>query len=575
VTDPSAVDDAQLWSWIDRDAPELERHLAAHPEAESRVAELRRAIGRLTAAAVVPERIGEYAILGVLGRGGMGCVYDAEQAHPRRRVALKILPSELANDPRHRRRFAREADALARLSHRGIATVFGAGESEDGTPYLAMQRIEGRPLDRYLEEEAPGRRERVVLIWKIADALAHAHDQGVVHRDLKPSNVLVDAGGEPVVVDFGIATILDDTIATDARTRTGSVLVGTLPYMSPEQIARGEVTPATDVHALGILLFEAMVGRLPRDVKDLSFVAAARVLSEDEPSWRGAALRGLHGDVRAICGKALELDPRRRYATAGDLAADLRRWLDGREVEASPPSSLRRSLRFVGRHYLATSLTALAILLALAITLGVRLPIPLVGGWWGEATPFDALRWQGDTPEVAVDGEWYRLVAIDDLSSAYLVGFCQQNGGASWRKRFSEDLVQVLNRLGHLGIGEVDLTLRHLASGEVIVRRGAALESERRRAIYLDRLAWPWRNVEHSSESRRVEFDGRRVDVLAIDGVPIERFPTTHSLYDAYCDVVGRSPGERVDLVLRDVATGETFERIAIPRRDERSLGGR
>ena len=276
-----------LWSWVDRDSPELVEYLRTGSQAALRVEEIRRAIGTFEAAdpAVLhPSSIGEFQIEGVLGRGGMGVVYDAHQEAPNRRIALKLMPSEYALDKRWLRRFQREADALARLSHPGIASIFGVGRAEDGHPYIAMERIDGVPLGAHLERANPSKQDRLRLARNLAEAIGHAHHSGVVHRDIKPANILVNSAGNPVVVDFGLARIVDEDLSHGSLVSRTGTLHGTLPYMSPEQIAgRSGIGTASDVYSLGVVLYELLVGHMPYDLKELTLVEAARQIQETPP----------------------------------------------------------------------------------------------------------------------------------------------------------------------------------------------------------------------------------------------------------------------------------------------------
>lgn len=564
---PPKLDEARLWSWVDREDPRLAAYLEAHPEDRATVGRLRSAIGGVRAAdsargwADWPAELAGFAIEGVLGQGGMGVVLAARQAHPARRVALKVLPREWARDARWIARFRREADALARLDHPGIATVFAAGtEPESGAPYIAMALVEGQTLDRYVKAARPSTREAVLLAQRIAEAVGHAHDAGVVHRDLKPTNVMVTAEGLPVVLDFGLARFADDVETGVSRTGT---LLGTLPYMSPEQVrGRRELDARSDVYSLGVLIQELITGRRPHDVEGLSLLEAAKRI-EAAPPRRLA--RRLGRDLAAVLGKALAKEPARRYSSAGDLAADLRRYLEGRSVLAQPPTLTVSTLRFVRRHWVLVSFSVLTGLIALLLVFPGALPIPLQGSWWRKAAVFDGLRWAGDQPQVLHAGEWYALEAIDGLQAGYVVGYCKQLEPRRWRKRFSEDLVQVLNRLGHPALFDVDLVLRDLEDRQVFTVADVRWSQDKRRALMRDRNGWPWAAEDLRAEATFIELDGRTFELLKLDGVPLEVLDRRVD-YDHFCERVGRSPGAEIDLLLRDVVSDEWVRVEDLPR---------
>ncbi len=298
-------------------------------------------------------RIGRYRLLGTLGAGGMGVVHLAEQDQPRRIVALKLLrPGLVARDAELR--FRREAEALGQLRHPGIAQVFEAGVA-DGVPFISMERVSGPPLLEFVERERLDRRERLELFCRICDAVQHAHDNGVIHRDLKPSNVLVEgtrAAPRPKVLDFGVARVTgsDPSLAT-LHTRPGELL-GTLPYMSPEQ-ARGrqdEIDERADVHALGAMLFELLTGRLPRDLRGRPLPEAARVLAEEEPTTLSSVDAALAGDLDTITATALARERERRYPSAAALAGDVRLHLADRPIHARPTSAADQLRKFARRH---------------------------------------------------------------------------------------------------------------------------------------------------------------------------------------------------------------------------------
>src|SRR5262249_8782235 len=260
--------------------------------------------------------IGRYRILRELGTGGMGTVYEAEQDNPRRSVALKVIRNGLAN-PGLVKRCTHEAQILGRLQHPGIAQIHEAGLTEEGPPYFAMELIRGKALDRYARSHSLDVNARLALLAKICDAVQHAHDKGVIHRALKPGNILVDETGQPKVLDFGVARATDaDLRTTTARTEIGE-LIGTLSYMSPEQIAADPalIDRRSDVYTLGVILFELLADRLPYQLAGLPLPEAARVIHDQDPSSHGSTNAPLRGDLRTITAKALEKDRARRYAS--------------------------------------------------------------------------------------------------------------------------------------------------------------------------------------------------------------------------------------------------------------------
>ena len=219
----------------------------------------------------------------------MGTVYEAEQDNPRRTVALKVIRAGLAS-PDLLKRFTHEAQILARLHHPGIAQVYEAGLADDGQPFFAMEFIRGLPLDEYANRQGLDLAARAGLVARVCDAVQHAHDRGVIHRDLKPANILVDEAGQPKVLDFGVAHVTDADLLTAASlTRTGQLL-GTLNYMSPEQVTGdpAAIDGRSDVYTLGVILFELLAHRLPYQLENRPLAEVARVILEQEPSRLGS-----------------------------------------------------------------------------------------------------------------------------------------------------------------------------------------------------------------------------------------------------------------------------------------------
>ena len=309
-------------------------------------------------------RFGSYRLMEVLGQGGMGTVYRAERADGEitQQVAIKTLHPAVGQSIL-RDRFLRERELLARLHHPSIARLFDAGHTDEGLPYLVMEYVQGLPIDQFAAGKSDD--EKVALMIQVCDAVTHAHQHLIIHRDLKPSNILVESSGCPKLLDFGIAKLLDDTGGSAGLTMTGDRMM-TPAYASPEQI-RGEAqSTSTDVYSLGAILYKLLTGRSPHESETNSQLAVEIAAGISDVTRPRRLDKGIPADLDCIAMKALDRDPRARYASAESLSADLRRFLTHQPIEARPEALLYRTARFVRRNRVAVALTAVAIVASVA-----------------------------------------------------------------------------------------------------------------------------------------------------------------------------------------------------------------
>lgn len=388
---------------------------------------------------------GRYHILRLLGQGGMGTVYLAEQREPiRRRVALKVI--KLGMDTSQvLARFANERQALAIMNHASIAQIFDAGATPKGRPYFVMEYIEGAPITQYCDDKRMGISQRLELFLGVCRAVQHAHQKGVIHRDLKPSNVLVkEQEGAPVpkVIDFGIAKATDKWAVENTLLTEFGQMVGTPEYASPEQaeVMTGDVDERSDVYSLGVLLYELLSGAVPFDAVRLrraGFAGMLHIIREEEVPPLSQRLAGmvvaapdvaarrqtdllclrrlLDGDLNWITLKALEKVRDRRYASVAEFAADIQRHLEHRPVLASPPSRLQRIRKFVRRHRPGVFNTADMLQ---AWPLGQRdsppKPVP------GKEVPIVLADFMNTTGDPAFDTALRQMMAVELGKSPYL-----------------------------------------------------------------------------------------------------------------------------------------------------------
>ncbi len=343
-------------------------------------------------------KIGPYQLVSKLGQGGMGTVFLARRVEGgfEQRVALKLIKRGMDSEAIERR-FQRERQILATLNHPRIAQLLDGGISSDGRPWFAMELVEGEPITIFAESHRLSLDERIELFLRVCDAVASAHRSLVVHRDLKPSNLLVTTDGEPRLLDFGIAKLLDPESIADDETREGRQIL-TPGYASPEQVLGRPVTTGSDVYGLGVVLYELLVGRSPyrgpmesaEEVRRLVCETPAPLGSEvaraEQDPDQSRRARQLHGDLDAVLATALAKEPERRYRSVEALAEDLRRYLAGHPVVARAPGALYRFGKFVRRHRVA-AITSTLLLGSLLIGLaGVAWQARIAAGERDRAT---------------------------------------------------------------------------------------------------------------------------------------------------------------------------------------------
>ena len=390
-----------------RDTPELRRQIESLLQAHERAGDFLGQSGKPPDTRLAAEKpgsmVGRYKLLELIGEGGFGTVWMAEQQEPvRRRVALKVIKPGM-DTKQVLARFEAERQALAMMEHPSIARVLDGGATESGRPYFVMELVRGVRITDYCDSNKLSTRERILLVIRVCQAVQHAHQKGVIHRDLKPSNILiteVDSAPVPKVIDFGVAKAMQTRLTNLTLFTRLHEMIGTPSYMSPEQAGLGalDVDTRSDIYALGVLLYELLIGQTPlskEDVDNAALDEIFRLVREREapkPSTRLSGLNGeqlttvatqrkvepvqlnrlLSGDLDWIVMKALEKDRRRRYETASALAADLGRHLDNEPVTARPPSNVYRLQKAWRRHktvFAAGALTTLTLVIATAISI--------------------------------------------------------------------------------------------------------------------------------------------------------------------------------------------------------------
>lgn len=522
----------------------------------------------------IGEQFGPYTTVRLLGQGGMGVVYLAEQQQPiQRTVALKVIKTGLLDTRDVLRRFESERAALALMDHPNIARMFEVGTSVDGRPWFAMEYFPGLPITAYCDRNQLNNRERLELFIPICQAMQHAHQKGVIHRDIKPSNVLVslqDGRHVAKVIDFGVAKATSQALSERTIFTEHGLLIGTPEYMSPEQanLPNQNVDTTTDVYSLGVLLYELLVGALPFEGKFLRRAGLAemiRVISQEVPLTPSAKITELgelavevaqrrrtnpphlrsqlDGDLNWIVMKALEKDRSRRYASMSEFAADVERHLSDQPVLAGPPNPLYRGYKFARRHRISV---VAGLLVAVSLIAGV-----ISTGWQARVAVLQRDR---------ADAE-----AAAARKSRAAAQTSEQDAKRSEAKA-QESLAGLLNAQAELQQGlEVQKRLTREARVRELVADAAQWQStDPALALYLGwRVAQMERRLPPGLE-----------DVLATS---LANGPA-YKVWRGRADLVAWSPDwktlasvgeDRVSIVLSDPANGRTLRTLRRPARRE------
>jgi serine/threonine protein kinase/thiol-disulfide isomerase/thioredoxin len=329
--------------------------------------------GSSTGSEISPAKIGPYVIKRVIASGGMGTVYEAMQENPRRPAAVKVVKRSMASGDALRR-FEREAQALARLRHPGIAQIYEAGTYEEAgvsLPFFALEYIpNAKTIIEFAKSKNFGIREKLDLFLQVCEAVHYGHQRGIIHRDLKPGNILVDSEARVRIIDFGVARAVDaDMEQADLQTKVGQI-IGTAQYMSPEQFEGdpNDLDTRSDVYALGVVLYELLAGKLPYNIEHSGVFEVARIIREEQPAALGEAVSGIGSEVELMTAKALEKERERRYQSAFGLGADIRSFLKGEAISAKP-TSLSYQVRVLARKNKAV--VGLAVLAVVFLVVGI------------------------------------------------------------------------------------------------------------------------------------------------------------------------------------------------------------
>lgn len=438
------------------------------------------------------EHIGPYRIIKEIGVGGMGVVYLAErEGDYHRKVAMKVIRRGMDTDF-FLGRFFKEREILGALDHPGVVRIVDAGSTLDGRPYLVMDYVDGIRIDKYCETPTVSVTDRLQIFLKVCSAVQHAHRNLIVHRDLKPGNILVTPEGEPKLLDFGIAKVVDEN---DERTQL-TIPIMTRQYAAPEQVKGKRITTSCDIYALGLILYEMLTGERPYDLKDKPVDEVERIVCTIDPpppsslASENTTRHTLRGDLDRIVMMALRKEPERRYGSVEAMARDINRYLDGRPVSAQPDTWIYRSAKFFRRNRTAVAVTS------------VIAAILLVGA--------TAILWQARMVRVErLHGEQQRELAearLQELSNVLFdvhaairdVAGVQAEAA---RRRIVDNIIGDADRLVEVAVGDPRLLSQAAAAYERVGALEGTVETD----------------LAHASQTKAIETRRKLVDAAPQD----------------------------------------------------------
>lgn len=457
-----------------------------------------------SASNAAPQYCGPYRLVRLLGSGGMASVYLAERTDGeiQQQVAIKLLRTE-AHRAAWRERFLKERQVLASLHHSSIVQVMDAGRTEDGRPYLVMEYVAGVPIDVYAAKA--GLRDQLTLFLRVCEGISYAHSHLVIHRDLKPSNILVDVSGQPKVLDFGIAKLLDET---GDPTQTVERLL-TPNYASPEQLRGIAQTTATDVYSLGAVLYKLLTGRSPHETETHTSQAIEVVAGTRQIPSPKRLNPELPADLNYISGKALRIEPEERYASVEAFASDIRAFLESRPVQARSGDTWYRTRKFLRRYRIPVTAAALVVASLSAGLYVANRERVTAEHRFAQLRQLSNKVFELDRTLMALPGSTAARESLVSASLEYLEGLAPQaHGDLDLMQELGDAYDRVANIQGvptGLNLGQFKQAEANLKKADVLTDSVLASRPRNRAALFSSAEIAHDRMILAESENRRVE----------------------------------------------------------------------